>query len=427
MNILFASVGDFLTLEAQECLQEWKIRYHVVEQIGFEHVTSYLRFDLASTLALVDAIVCMADTNAIVFPYSEESDRYYSALDFPLEKALALAKNVRDLPESCAMRDGRKWRSIPFVIFCGPLDSGGLLVKQGQTHAHILPSTHPILAIDKIQELVDEYQVKVLEGYRSVGFLVAFEKGRAQIRPGLTLKDNQGENEYYFAPKDRRRNTRWVTVKRDKEGLRQDVELFQMLLDTGATETQMHRFFEEHPAILMEARMGITISHGPKFARPEKQVPDFSFSPILGPHTDKRVDLLELKGPGESTLTKGLHRGFTAKVHHAVDQVRDYGSYLSKPENIEAILRSLGYVPDVPDDSKLAVLIGRSPGNEADREAWAQRQGELEVRVVTYDEILQTQVNQLEFDRLHGPYMLRYTTDDFNPARIVTAKNKKRK
>jgi len=90
-------------------------------------------------------------------------------------------------------------------------------------------------------------------------------------------------------------------------------------------------------------------------------------------------------------------------VHHAVDQVRDYGSYLSKPENIEAILRSLGYVPDVPDDSKLAVLIGRSPGNEADREAWAQRQGELEVRVVTYDEILQTQVNQLEFDRLQRP------------------------
>jgi len=186
-------------------------------------------------------------------------------------------------------------------------------VKQGQTHAHILPSTHPILAIDKIQELVDEYQVKVLEGYRSVGFLVAFEKGRAQIRPGLTLKDNQGENEYYFAPKDRRRNTRWVTVKRDKEGLRQDVELFQMLLDTGATETQMHRFFEEHPAILMEARMGIPISHGPKFARPEKQVPDFLFRRFSGRTLTKGLIYLSSRDRARALLRRDFTGGLRLK------------------------------------------------------------------------------------------------------------------
>jgi hypothetical protein len=65
-------------------------------------------------------------------------------------------------------------------------------------------------------------------------------------------------------------------------------------------------------------------------------------------------------------------------------------------------LRTLGFIPD---ESKLAVLIGRTPQNEADREALAQRQSELDVRVVTYDEILATQANQLS-----GPYKLHYGT-----------------
>ena len=109
MNILFTSVGDFLTFESQECLREWAIRYHNVERMSFERAVAYLRLDPASALALVDAIVCMADTDMIA--YSE--NRHFPALDSPIEKALVLAKSVRDLPESCAMRDRRKWRSIP--------------------------------------------------------------------------------------------------------------------------------------------------------------------------------------------------------------------------------------------------------------------------------------------------------------------------
>ena len=58
------------------------------------------------------------------------------------------------------------------------------------------------------------------------------------------------ESDYYYAPADRRTHTGWVTVKRDGDGLRHDVEFFQYLIDTGATETKMHNFFEEHPAFL---------------------------------------------------------------------------------------------------------------------------------------------------------------------------------
>jgi hypothetical protein len=216
-----------------------------------------------------------------------------------------------------------KWRSIPFVIFCSTFNSdAGRLVRE-QTHAHIYSSFDPIIALDQIQKIVDEYQDRVLEDYLNLGILVRFKNGRAQIGPALKRKDPQAESEYYCAPGDRRSNKDWVTVKRDSEGLRQDVELFQMLLDRRASETEMHRFFEEHPAILMQARTGIPISHGPKFFRPKDNTPDFSFSPILGPQDDSVVELLEVKGPSEKTLTQGFHRGFTAKVHHAVDQVRD--------------------------------------------------------------------------------------------------------
>jgi hypothetical protein len=97
MNILFAAVGDFLTIEAKHCLAYWRAHCHIVEQMPIGRVPSYLKFESASSLALVDVIVCMAD-----------SDRMLQAapkFDTPLEKALALAKDIRSLPHTCAMRD----------------------------------------------------------------------------------------------------------------------------------------------------------------------------------------------------------------------------------------------------------------------------------------------------------------------------------
>ena len=138
--------------------------------------------------------------------------------------------------------------------------------------------------------------------------------------------------------------------------------------------------------------MGIPISHTPNFVNPKGYKPDFALSPILGPQEDELIELLELKRFGEKTLTKGLHRGFSAKVHSAINQVRDYERYLRDPANIQSILRAFGYIPE---KSKLAVLIGRVPRNAADQEVFFQRQSEIDVRIVTYDEILETQANQL--------------------------------
>jgi hypothetical protein len=396
MNLLFTSPNDVLSLEAQGFFEEWRARQHIVEFMPFGRVATYLRFERASSLALVDAIVCMTD------PLSIGSLEDLETIDFPFEKALALAAEVRSLPGSCAMRDGRKWRSLPFVIFGESFGYELAPSGPGQTHAHIHHSMHPSMTLRTVEKIVSEYQERVLEDYEDLGILIRFEKGRAQIGPALQLKDSRAESEYYYYPGDRRNNKGWVTVKRDDQGLRHDVELFQMLLARNASETEMHRFFEEHPAILMQARLGIPISHGPNFDSPKDNRPDFSFAPILGPWNEKSIELLELKGPAEKTFKQGFHPGFAAKVHNAVDQVRDYDRYLRDPLNISAVLRSLGYIPE---NAKLAVLIGRKPKDLTDRAAWTQRQSELNVEVITYDEILEKQERQIK-----APYTLRFGT-----------------
>jgi hypothetical protein len=356
----------------------------------FDRMTAYLRISPMSALALVDAIICFADAS---------NDSLY--VPNLLEKALALASDVRSLPENCAMRDGRKWKSAPFVIFSRDLTASRMIdFAEQQRNAKVYPITSPPEALAEIQRIVELYHRQVVSDYQKLGILIRFHKGRIQIGPAMKRKHSRVESEFYYSPADRRTNSGWVTIQRDSEGLRADVELFQLLLERGATETEMQAFFEEHPAILMEARAGIPISHSPNFARPKNNKPDFAFSPILGPELESSLELLELKGPGEKILNRGDHRGFTAKVTSAINQVRDYERYMRDVGNFQATLRAFGYLPE---KTNRAVLIGRAPNRGEDVEMWELRKKEVDISIVTYDEILQTQAQQVQ-----GPYTLRY-------------------
>lgn len=179
---------------------------------------------------------------------------------------------------------------------------------------------------------------------------------------------------------------------RDHEGLRADVELFQRLLDVNATETQMQGFFEEHPFFLMQARLGIQIPHL-RYAT-KRWSPDFAFTSILGPYDIKDIELLEMKGPAEKLLNYHKnHPGFTSTLHRAIDQVRDYGRYITHPANHDRIVKQLGYIPA---ESRLAVLIGRGYQDGEATEVLERRRTETpDIKIITYDKILQTQVDQL--------------------------------
>jgi hypothetical protein len=173
VNLLYTTAGNFQTLESQENIVVWRKQYHIIETMPMEQLTSYLRFDTSSSLALVDAIVCGADTDLIDF------GAYGPRFNFPISRALKLAEDVRALPEICAMRDGHKWKSLPFVIL---YNVGNYELTPGEevdTHAHLVAQHHSDLTLRKIQTIVDEYQDRVLEDYRSVGIMIRFENGRA--------------------------------------------------------------------------------------------------------------------------------------------------------------------------------------------------------------------------------------------------------
>jgi hypothetical protein len=381
MNILLTSTGFMEDRHFKTMPSGWQAQYHIVETMPFDRLMGYLKFGTGSQWAAVDAIVCKADTDP-------EGIAYYT-----LTRSLRLAEDFRALPESCAMRDGRKWKSIPFCIISDqPFYFGypDQISRLGVTL--IRPSPYPTQLLSPVKTAVDDYIKKVLADYKDLGLMVFFEKDRARIGPALRKKDPEQESAYYYAPADRRDNKRLMTVMRDSDGLRADVELFQQMLDMKVSEREMQRFFEDNPFFLTQARLGIQVPHLSYASK--RWSPDFAFTSILGPTDVNNIELLELKGPAEKLLSAHKHHPvFTSKLTHAIGQVRDYGRYLGFPENQQKLLRQLGYVPT---QSKLAVLIGRDPDRDEQMEALEQRRSEEpDIEVITYDKILATQAAQM--------------------------------
>jgi hypothetical protein len=381
LNILLTSTGSLEDRDHKHLIKALRDNHHLVETLNFDQVISYIKFDKASKWAAVDAILCKADTDPD------------GIATYTLPRAVSLASSFRDIPEPCAMRDGRKWRSIPFIVisdldyqFTYPSEINRLGITI------IRPTTQTSDTVRNINDAVNDYIEKVLDDYQDLGMLITFEKGRAKIGPALKKKDPEMESSYYYAPADMRDNKRLMTVMRDSEGLRADVELFQQLLDMDAGERAMQRFFEDNPFFLTQARMGVQIAH-PSY-KINRWSPDFAFTSILGFTDVKDIELLEMKGPEEKLLnTHKHHPGFTSKLSSAIDQIRDYGHYLKHPTNEQTILKQLGYIPT---QSKLAVLIGKSVDKDEYQEKLRYRQSFVpDVEIITYDKILETQAAQM--------------------------------
>jgi hypothetical protein len=368
MNILLTSTGILEDREHKALIDGFRERHHLIEALPLERLIGYLRFEPGSKYAAIDAILCKADTDP------------EAIATYTLPMALRLAEDFRTLPESCAMRDGRKWKSIPFIViseqpfYFGYPDE---IARLGVTI--VKPSPYPDDIVVRVSDTVDEYIRKILLDYEELGLMVSFERGRARIGPALKKKDPELESAFYYSPADRRNNRRWLTVMRDRDGVRADVDLFQQLLDMKVSERQMQAFFEENPFFLTQVQLGLQIPHL-SYSR-NRWSPDFAFTSILGFTDSKRIGLLEIKGPSENLLNAHQH------------QVRDYGRYIHHPENERRILKQIGYIPT---SSKLAVLIGRTSDLGERVEVFDRRRSEvLEVEIITYDQILETQADQM--------------------------------
>jgi len=380
---------DALDLWNNFCIAEW---------MQGSELVGYLLFAPASEFASIDAIVFLEPNSSVGFAEGPDGRPVPFPFVTPWEAHYLnaiIAEKIRNLPETCAMRDGRKWKRIPQIV----------LTKHGRRYEaydgldvrFVIDVTEMMLysgyaspvTWEQIERIVNEYHREAAADYERVGLAVIVDRGLYRVKR-VYRKKNERESEFYFGGKDKRRFHGFVTIGRDQEGVDYEALLFEHLLnDPMAGERELHVFFEEHPDVLAEAMMGTPISHRPHFST-NRQIPDFAISPILPRDSGDWVKLLELKGPEASVLgnKRRLHRALAPAVIQALAQVNDYNESIHDPLNLRAVEKALGYVPRF---SERAVLIGRTPPPQ-DAELWKKRKAEQpSVRIITYDEVLQQQ------------------------------------
>jgi hypothetical protein len=209
----------------------------------------------------------------------------------------------------------------------------------------------------------------------------------------LTPRDKAVEGEFYYGSAGTKEGVRgkYFTVDRDVFGIQYEIEKFEALINNpDVTELDLQRFFEENPHFLISTRLMQPLPHIPLVdAHGKVLIPDFVMKPIVAVQRDSNWQIIELKHPQAKLLAgPSNHRRFSQDVIKAINQLKDYKDHFENPANATAITGLLGHPLRHP---RLGVLIGRMP-TLAEMEQFENAQArEPGVRIVTYDEILETQ------------------------------------
>jgi hypothetical protein len=297
------------------------------------------------------------------------------------------------------MLDGRKWKAVPIVLVASGMATtffGDELHRLTTDHdaslLEALPEFHP--TAKAIERVVHNYRQHLLAEFSNLGFIVTIQHGRYRVGPALQSTE-QLEGSLYYGRGDRRELTgRYYTVDRDLCGIQHEVEVFENLINHPETsEDQLQKFFEHHPHFLGDLQHTIPLPHV-RLEHPTNPlyIPDFILKPIVAYQRDTNWRVLDLKKPSARLLAgPASHVRLSYDVTQAIAQLRDYRDYFQNPENNERVHQALGHRLRYPE---LAVLIGRL--REAEQELLDKAQSrEADVRIVTYDEVLQRQQDLL--------------------------------
>jgi len=264
----------------------------------------------------------------------------------------------------------------------------------------ILASTEAVVFAEALQDFeltfrtidtaVREYRQRILAMFSDLGFLVSYRDGRYRVGPAMNPSGDI-EGVYYDARRDQRDlRGRFFTVDRDLHGVQYEVAQFEGLINRHDTkEQELQTFFEENPHFLADARISLPLAHVRLENRTGNMlIPDFVIRPIVAYQRDSNWQVLDLKKPGARLLAGNRrHVRLSHEVTQAITQLRDYGDYFRDPENTKRVSAALGHGLRFPN---LAVLIGRLREGDIEELEKAQSR-EPDVRIVTYDEILQRQ------------------------------------
>ena len=369
-------------------VEELRNRHCAVDLFPIEALLNILKQEVSPFL-MADALVCFINV--------EESERRSPpTTSIETVHGERFVREIRRLPDSCAMPDGRKWKAVPIVMVLAGV--GGSMSKD---RIGKLAATECIAFVEAEQDFpptfraiegaVREYRQRILAEFSNLGFLVSFRNGRYRVGPAMSATGDV-EGFFYSSGRDQRDlRGRFFTVDRDPNGFQFEVEQFEALINREeAKEQDFQVFFEDNPHFLViDKRISVPIPH----VRLESQsgkllIPDFVIKPIVAVKRDSSWQVLDLKKPGVPLLAgPRRHARLSVEVTQAMAQLRDYGDYFKNPENKYAVSKTLGHGLRFPE---LAVLIGRLRDCEVEELEKAQSR-EPDVRIVTYDEILQRQ------------------------------------
>jgi hypothetical protein len=168
-----------------------------------------------------------------------------------------------------------------------------------------------------------------------------------------------------------------------REGLEAAITDLELLLDSGASEEDFQRYFEDRPAALaalgykrVVAQPRLAIATGGHF------VPDF----LVEPHSRRPPELLDIKTPHERLLLDRPRRAkFTAALESYISQLHDYREYFNDAAHREECERLTGLA--VPMSPRMVIVAGRDVGlDKLLLHAQLQRRGDA-LEIFTYDDV----------------------------------------
>jgi hypothetical protein len=372
MNLIFAG------RPLDPLIEQLRSRSCTIEVLPLERIVEILREESASRV--VDAIVASHIMHSAP-PHVATPGAFYT---------FERRDKLKGLPDDVAMLDGRKWKSIPFVVLKNA-ERNIRFEDASDFHPDTIRYASPDEAYRHIRSIVTDYRQRLLSELDNLGFLVRYEHGRYRVGPALGQKRVIQDGTLYSGAHDKRfeGGKSVLTVDRDLYGIQYEVELLEALLNRSeTTEAELQGFFQEHPHFLIPNQLFRVLPHVRLMEETKLLIPDFIVKPVVAAQKDSEWEVLDLKRPTAKLLVGKANRArLSHEVMNAIAQLRDYADYFRNPQNALAVSTKLGHKLRFP---KLAVLVGRM--NNLDLEAFALAQErERDVRIVTYDEILERQ------------------------------------
>jgi hypothetical protein len=247
-----------------------------------------------------------------------------------------------------------------------------------------LPVTSSVFEMAKLSEEQIRHEIaryKTIEPYAErQKVLLTFDEGRIRIKT-FGLLDGYKYEERKLSPQQ-------IIVQINSPSpfiLESTIKEFEELINwKNISERDIQMFIEQHPELLLRGEYAalhsqLILDRGDK----GNLIPDF-FAEL---HQGRYFDIIDLKKPNENIMVGGPNRrGFSAAVHSAIYQLREYRDYFDDTRNRQKFYERYGLKGWKP---RVAVIIGRSPPVSRYEDFIKAKRSLFDAEVVTYDEIIE--------------------------------------